>query len=633
MKKVFHFVVLLIASALSTLNAQEKKEKIEQLDEVVVSATKFKTKKEHVGKIIYQITSEELENLKGKTVVDVLSGISSISINGVNSSAAKNKSTYVRGGRDRQVLVLIDGVPVSDPSGINTTFDLRLVNLSQVESIEVMNGAAGTLYGSGAATGVINITLKKGAKKPFSMSYEAALSTSNTQNNRNGNFNDINQNISFNGSLGKLTYLVLGSLTKAGGISMASDKLSATSFEEDEYKAENAFVRFGYGFSDNFSVNIFGNFDENKYDFDAGANADSEVNFEVDKQKRFGLSSNFTYAKGELKLTTSYNENNRNIDQYNGWTMATDNYMYTGKTYTADLVNNYKVSDKFQLITGVNYIKQNNETVTPYGNIDDKVAKYELIDPYVSVVYNANSGLNLSGGVRLNNHSEYGNHFVYNFNPSYNVSKSLKVLASYSTAFIAPSTYQLFSFYGNTDLQAEEDTTIEAGLSYNSSTIEASSVFFYREEKNAIILPSFVQYQNADEILYARGLETEVKINAIEGVTLRIGHTYTNKSDDVDYIPENKMTAMLETDVLDKTYLSLQFKNISERTYYDQWGTGADINLDAYNLLDFHGSYKLIEDRLTVFANVSNIFNADYVETIGFTTKGRNFKVGINFNY
>jgi vitamin B12 transporter len=35
----------------------------------------------------------------------------------------------------------------------------------QVESIEIMKGAASTLYGSGAAAGVINITLKKSRKK------------------------------------------------------------------------------------------------------------------------------------------------------------------------------------------------------------------------------------------------------------------------------------------------------------------------------------------------------------------------------------------------------------------------------------------------------------------------------------
>jgi vitamin B12 transporter len=41
---------------------------------------------------------------------------------------------------------------------------LRLLPVEQIESIEIMKGASSTLYGSGAATGVINITLKKAGK-------------------------------------------------------------------------------------------------------------------------------------------------------------------------------------------------------------------------------------------------------------------------------------------------------------------------------------------------------------------------------------------------------------------------------------------------------------------------------------
>jgi vitamin B12 transporter len=40
-----------------------------------------------------------------------------------------------------------------------------LIPAEQVESIEIMKGAASTLYGSGAAAGVINITLKKAERK------------------------------------------------------------------------------------------------------------------------------------------------------------------------------------------------------------------------------------------------------------------------------------------------------------------------------------------------------------------------------------------------------------------------------------------------------------------------------------
>jgi vitamin B12 transporter len=614
--------------------AQEKNEKVEQLEEVVVTATKFPTKKELVGKIIYQIKPEEIANLKGKTVVDVLDNIAGIQINGANSVAGKNKSTYIRGGRDRQILVLIDGVPVSDPSGVNTTFDLRLLTLSQVESIEVMNGAASTLYGSGAATGVVNIKLKKASAKGIAFNYQTSVGTYNSQADSKFNFNDFNQNVLINGTLKKLNYLATFNTSKTDGLSEASDINSSEKFENDEFNATNAFLRIGYSFNTKLNVQLFGNYDKDVYDYDAGAFSDSEINNGENKQIRFGVKSNYNYAKGALAFTVSYNKIDRVLNSFNGWTNETDYYKYTGKMYVLDVVNNYKISKAVQFITGLNYQKLSNLTNSPYGNIDDALANYKTIDPYVTLVFNSASGFNLNAGSRLNNHSEYGSNWVYNVNPSFNFNSHFKIISSISTAFIAPSTYQLFSQYGNVDLEPEKDRTIEAGIVYsNKDTFEINSVFFYREEENAIILPDFITYRNTAETLIAKGIETGISINFFKDFGIKLGHTYTNKSADLDYIPKNKFTALLETKSIKNSYVSVAFKNISKRTYFDQWGTGSTIAFDAYSLVDLYASHNLVKDKLVLFAQLNNVFNENYIETIGFTTLGRNFKIGLDFKF
>jgi vitamin B12 transporter len=633
-KNSFHLSALCLFFAITTLTAQQKNDSIEQLNEVVVTATKFAIKKEHVGKIIYQITPEEIENQKGKTVAEILDNIAGISINGSNSSAGKDKSIYIRGGRDRHVIVLIDGVSVSDPSGVNTTFDLRLLSLNQIESIEVMNGASSTLYGSGAATGVINIKLKQPLDKPISMNYEISAGTNNSQKDSKLDLNDFNQNITINGVLNKFSYLASGSFSNVEGLSDASDENSAVKFESDQFKATNTFVRLGYKFNEKANVQLFSNFDKDIYDFDGGAFSDSNINNGENEQLRFGFSSNFNYEKGIFSASASYNKNDRMLDIFNGWSNATDHFEYTGKTYVADVINNYKFSDKFQLITGINYQKQSNQTNSPYGNIDEGLANYNIIDPYFTVVYNSLSAFNINAGARLNNHSEYGNHWVYNVNPSYNFSKQFRLISSLSTAFIAPSTYQLFSEYGNLALKPEEDKSVEFGFIYSlKNKVEVNSVFFYREEENAIILPDWVTYSNSEEILYARGVETEIKYEIFKDATVKLGHAYIYKNTDTDYIPKHKITALIETNSLKNTYLSLRFKNISKRTYFDQWGTGDNINLKAYSLVDLFASHNLIKDRFLVFISANNIFNETYVETIGYTTKGRNFKVGMNFKF
>jgi vitamin B12 transporter len=52
--------------------------------------------------------------------------------------------------------------------------------------------------------------------------------------------------------------------------------------------------------------------------------------------------------------------------------------------------------------------------------------------------------------------------------------------------------------------------------------------------------------------------------------------------------------------------------------------------LDAYQLFATTAKYELIKNRMTVFASVTNFFNEDFVENIGYATRGRNFKIGLN---
>ena len=175
MKKQLLIVSVLVCNLVNTnLFAQKKqqKERVETLKEIVVTATKFTLKKENTGKVIHKITQKELQQNAGKSAIEILNTIAGIDVRGVNTNPTEPRSINIRGGRSRQVLVLIDGVPVTDQSAINQEFDLRLLAVNQIESIEILKGASSTLYGSGAATAVINIVLKKASKNNISGSFE-----------------------------------------------------------------------------------------------------------------------------------------------------------------------------------------------------------------------------------------------------------------------------------------------------------------------------------------------------------------------------------------------------------------------------------------------------------------------------
>lgn len=638
-------VLVLLLSTQFIFAQKQQTEKVEQLDEVVISDTKFKLKKEHSGKIILKITKRDIQNNPGKTVIELLNSIAGVEINGTNNASGSNLGMYIRGGRNRQVAVLIDGVLVSDPTGISSSYNLNLLDVDLIESIEVLKGSSSTLYGSGAATGVINIRLKKASKAPIVFDYSGSIGTNNTQRNRKTNFDEFNQYVSVRGTLNKFNYIANYSLSKSDGMSSASDKNSDSPFEKDGFLSNNALLKLGFEATENLLFEVFGNYSKYEYDYDAGAYADSDINNGYEEEFKIGFKSDFTYKKGKLVAIVSSSNLDRGFDSYNSWENTTDSYQYKGRSFSAELINKYIFSNQFHIITGVNFQDFDNQTNTPFGNIDKNIAKYSTFDPYASVIYTGKNGLNLNAGVRLNNHSEYGNHFVYHVNPSYNVISTvdakLKVITSYSTAFIAPSTYQLFSQYGNLDLKPEENSTFEFGFDSSfKKWLNVSSVFFYRDEDNKVIfnydlVTDISQYVNAENETNAKGVETVVRLRPLDKFSVNLTHTFTYKSDDFNYIPKNKITASIVATPIKNTVLTLTFKNVSDRdaSYYDSSiFSVVDTTMESYSLIDFSASHRLM-NHLTLFALVSNVFNEDYEDVYGFSTRGRNFKFGLKLNF
>ena len=648
MKKQILFVGVLACSfASTTLFAQKnekQKEKVEKLDEVVVTATKFPLKKKNSGKVITKITENQLEKNAGKTVIEILNTVAGIDIRGVNANATEPRSINVRGGRSRQVLVLIDGVPVTDQSAINQEFDLRLLSINQIASIEILKGASSTLYGSGAAAAVINIRLKKASKDRISASFETSLGTNNTSNTSESNLSDRNQNLMLSGTLGNFNFLGALSLTGINGMSAAKSR-TATVFETDAYLSNNGLLKLGYKVNEDFKIETFLNYDQLEYDFDAGASSDIDLNTGTQEQFRIGVQPKYKYENGEFYLLASVNVIKRDLHQFNSFSNTLDDYEFKGRSMHLDLVHKYEFSSQFQLITGLNYQEHSNNTTTPFATIEREIANFNTIDPYLSAVYIAKNGLSINVGGRLNIHNVYGNHFVYDGNTAYNFEfnnkHSVKLLASYSTAFIAPSLYQLYdSFSGNMELNPESNKTIEAGVEYHfQDWFFLDAVYFNRKETDAII------YDN-NTFKYGNGTSDangfEVNSNAIisEQITLRASYTFVDKKrfeDFNDYIPKHKFVATVEAALFKNSFYSLTYRNVGARTIFDRYGSfgtaGMDVILPNYQVFDFMTNYKLLDDTVTFFVAITNVFDEDYDDILGFSTRGRNYNIGVRLQF
>ena len=238
---------------------------------------------------------------------------------------------------------------------------------------------------------------------------------------------------------------------------------------------------------------------------------------------------------------------------------------------------------------------------------------------------------------------------MYNLNPSYlfdlgNENK-LKLFGSVSTAFVAPSLFQLFAdFFGNADLEAEETESLEFGLSlYLNDKLTLNAQYFDRTESNAIDFVSqfdtggnFIggNYANVAGDREIDGFELDLIWNPTNALTVT-GHfaSYSFADPSQFYrIPDQKFGLGVQYSFDQGTTLGLTHNHFGER----QAAIFTDpflVTLDGYDLVDFNINHELFDGDLVLSGAINNIFDEDFVGVYGFTSRPVNFTLGLTARF
>jgi len=597
---------------------QQDSMQLQQLDEVVVSDSRFALKRENSGKTVIKITAGELERNQGRSLAQIINTKSGIEVNGSRSFAGQNISVFARGGNNRQVLVIVDGIQVSDPSNVNGEYDLRLLNTAQIERIEILKGAASTLYGNSAATAVINITTKKARKEGVALEVLSNLGTNQSSGEQNNNISDFSNTVTLSAKQDKLSILASGGHQFTDGLSAAIGE------EPDGFSRIDGNVSLGYQFSERFDITASAFYNKLNSDFDNEFPVeDADFSF-TSEQSRFGLASKYKYQNGSINVNGAFNQITRSFES--SFPSAFDS-----QSFVLDVFNKYTFNDKLYTIIGVNVI----ENTTLFTEEESTTTT----DPYANAVFVSDFGLNLNAGVRLNNHSDYGSNFIYNFNPSYTLKVNegyIKFLGSYATSFIAPNLSQLYGPFGpNSALSPEENTTLEGGVAYRpSDKFRISALYFDRREDNSIqfvtIDPATFesQYRNSEEVANFNGIEVELQARPVDKLTITANYTYTDADNGLALrIPQTKFNATIGYGFSQRSFMSLEYQYVSERSDTD-FATFSTVDLEPFSLLNLYFKHD-INKRVGFFFSISNVLNETYVEVIDFTTQGRNLRLGM----
>ncbi len=645
MKK--HFLLLAAVVSSQLLVAQRD---TTTLEAAVITATKFERKQSETGKVLSVIDRATIERNGGKTLGEMLNTLAGVQIIGANNNPGTNNLVTIRGAAAGNTLILLDGVPVNDPSVITNYFDINFIPIDQIERIEVLKGGQSTLYGSDAVAGVINIISRKPNNKKVNMNGLFSY----------GSWETLSQNIGLSGRTKALDYSIQYTHTNSEGFSSAYDSTGTFEFGNNGFNQHAISSRFNFQLAPGWQLQLQHRYSSYRVDLDAAGFTDERDYRSDNYNSQYGIGLYRQHKYGQIRINYLFNRARRDyLDdstyKSSAWVDRIES-RYVGNTHFIEGYGQWKLKG-FDLLTGadvrINQTDQWYWSTGPWGPYapDPLDATMKQFSPYASLL-SKKGKWNWEIGGRLNLHSEYGSNFSFTFNPAYKINEGLRSFVNVYTAYKTPTLYQLFdAFAGNANLLPEQSVVAEGGFEWKKSTgLRSRLVGFFRNTKDAIVYtynPStFVaSYENVSRQLNY-GAEWEASYQS-GNWNFQTNYTYTNGSiraaydgtgtpigKDTSYfnlyrIPKHALFGEVGYRVNKAIYLQMQMRYLGAREEFIYGKKPA--SMDAYGLIDLYGEYKF-STQARLFLDLKNITDTWYEEIRGYNTRRRNFVVGFRFS-
>ena len=626
-------VLLVAAVTISSYAWAQQDSAVRSLDEVIITANRIEQKQSQTGKVVTVIGKETLNRSQGKTLAQVLNEQAGITVNGALNNPGTVQTVYMRGANSGRVLIMIDGMPVNDPSQINNEFDLNLIQLNEVERIEIARGAQSTLYGSDAVTGVINIiTTKTDIKKPVNI--KAGVT--------GGNLGIFRRNAQVFGKAGKLEYQVKGAQMQSTGFSSARDENKTGLFDRDGFSGNTISGALKYHLTPQLFVRGFIQNNNYKTDIDNGAFKDDK-DF-TQKSNNLNTGGGIQWKNKILSLTTNfmYTSTERNFlddsSSVGGFAKyARDDY-YSQNRF-GEIFASFNIHPQLVLLTGydmrISSFNSRFFSISSFGpfNSEFRDTSIRQESVYASLMFNAlDKKLNLEIGGRFNNNSRYGSNNTFTINPSYMIHKNVQLFGSIASGFKVPSLYQLYAgFGGNNMLQPEESMSYEMGVRHTNKKVQHRLVFFHRNVSRGIDFDfiNFRYYNIPNQ--KANGLEYEINLRPIKEFEITANATWiggqefvqsriTTKDSSYAYLlrrPALQTNVQLGYHFNEALYISFGARYVSGR--YDVGGFQVpDVWLKDYFIENAHFSYTTKNGK--VFLDLQNFTNRVFYDISGFNS-------------
>ena len=126
-------------------------------ERVVVSATRGEATLSSIGIAADVIDRQRIDDRAAPSLLPLLQEMPGVATARTGQTGLQG-SVFIRGGESRYACVLVDGVAVNQPGG---SFDFGTVLPFELERVEVVRGAASSLYGNDALAGVVSLQTRR----------------------------------------------------------------------------------------------------------------------------------------------------------------------------------------------------------------------------------------------------------------------------------------------------------------------------------------------------------------------------------------------------------------------------------------------------------------------------------------
>lgn len=572
----------------------------------VFSATKNKQSIKDVTSNIEVMTGDELEEKNITTVSDALNLMNGISFTR-NGGLGKATSIYMRGFDSKRILVLIDGIRYNDITGTSGAPFEHLM-ATDIEKIEVIKGAQSGIWGADASAGVINII----TKTPKDGVHGELLTET-------GSFNTKKYGAILSYKEKKFYAKASFQKVSTGGFTSRALKYEdIEKYEDDAYDNETTTLQTGIKLND-----------ENKIDIvHTNINAINESDGTLTKQVGYDFITDdyFTSINYENKnniATTTIQYNRSTFDrEYNTPTKQTE---YDGRV------------DEYAIKTNIDYL---NDTSFLIVGIDYKTFEHtnDINKQYTnkSIFITNNNKINntiITESLRVDKYNKFNNKNTGKIGLKQNFSNDLFISTNVGTSYNVPTPFNMYSQYGNVNLQPESTITYDATISYK----DLSLTYFYNKITDMIDYDTGIsKYANLEGKTVLKGLEVNYKKEILSDTLFNLNYITLSAKDPDGFDLQRKAEETLKFGIdyygLKKFHFGIFGEYVGKRVQYAYGTHNINAQTGNYTTANAIVNYTITKN-LKIYTKIDNITDKYYQTIDGYATSPRAYYAGVKVSF